>query len=584
MLSPDGSLVAFLARGPEGGAVVVVPAGGGPERVVAADPEPAGRAGVLAWLPGGRLAYATRGGVAVVAAGEGRSGGSADLEVVVSAVYGGVAGLAASPDGRRLAYVTDTRSVTVVDVAGGRPEVISEAADFALDPAWSATGTSLAWHEWDVPAMPWDESRVVVAPARPGVDADRVSMAWGPDLAVQEPRWAPDGSALALLCDAGGWLNLWLVGGPVVAEPREHGGPAWGPGARSFAWSPDSTEIAFCRNEAGFGRLCVVRLANGEVRELAKGVWTSLSWAGGRIAGLRTGARTPTAVTTVDPLTGDRQVLATGPGPELAAVAEAMPEPEVVEWETADGQEVPGRLWRPPAAGGAGPPPLLVWAHGGPTDQRRVTFDPRLAFFLSRGWAVLHPDGRGTTGWGRAWTQALRGEWGRTDVEDMAAGARAAVARGWGDPSRLVAMGGSAGGMAALLVLARDPDLWAAAVALYPVADLEAMATTTHRFEAHYNLGLVGPRPEAADLYRERSPLHVAGRIRAPVLLLHGSDDVVVPPDQSRQLAAVLGGRGVPVEHHEYQGEGHGWRAPATVRDELERTAAFLERHVTHRR
>ncbi|MGH9178136.1 MAG: alpha/beta hydrolase family protein, partial [Acidimicrobiales bacterium] len=327
-----------------------------------------------------------------------------------------------------------------------------------------------------------------------------------------------------------------------------------------------------------------VRVATGEVRELAKGVWTSLSWAGGRIAGLRTGARTPTAVTTVDPATGEKQVLATGPGPGLAAVAEAMPEPELVSWEAPDGAEVHGRLWRLPTAGAATPPPLLVWAHGGPTDQRRVTFDPRLVFFLSRGWAVLHPDCRGTTGWGRAWAQALRGEWGGADVDDVLAGARAAVERGWGDPRRLVAMGGSAGGMTALLLLARDPGLWAAAVALYPVTDLEALSASTHRFEAHYNLGLVGPLPEAAHRYRKRSPIHLAGRITAPVLLLHGADDVVVPPDQSRQLAAALRGRGVPVEHHEYEGEGHGWRSPATVQDELERTAAFLERHAPLRR
>jgi dipeptidyl aminopeptidase/acylaminoacyl peptidase len=581
VLSPDGAWVAFVARDAEGGAVVVVSAGGGPEQVVARDPEPAGRGGVLAWLSNQRIAYATKDGIAVAGAGAGPGAGGGRVDIVVSGVEGGVGGLAASPGGRRLAYVADTRVVTVVDPAGGRPEVVSDTADFALDPAWSPDRATLAWQEWDVPAMPWDESRVVLAPARAGAGPDRVSLASGTGVAAQEPRFGPDGAGLAFLCDAGGWSNLWLVGGPLLAEPVEHGGPAWGPGARSFAWSPDGSAVAFCRNEAGFGRLCVVEVATGEVRELATGVWTSLSWAGERIAGLRSGARTPTAVTTVDPATGERRVLAAGPGPELAAVAEAMPEPEVVSWDGPAGT-VHGRLWRP--FGAADPPPLLVWAHGGPTDQRRVTFDPRLAFFLSRGWAVLHPDCRGTTGWGRGWAQALAGEWGRADVDDVAAGARAAVERGWGDSSRLVAMGGSAGGMTALLLLARDPGLWAAAVALYPVTDLEALSDTTHRFEAHYNLGLIGPLPEAADQYRQRSPIHVASRITAPVLLLHGTDDVVVPPDQSRRLAAALRQNGVAVEHHEYEGEGHGWRSPATVQDELERTAAFLEHHVPGRR
>jgi len=545
---------------------------------VATDPEPAGRGGVLAWLPGGGLAYVTRDGdVAVVAAGGGPAA------VVAAGVEGGASALAASPDGARLAFVADTRSVSVVDTRGGPVEVVSATADFALDPCWSAGGGRLSWQEWDVPAMPWDSARIVLAPATAGGGGERIGLAGGPDVSVQEPRFSPDGSTLAFLCDAGGWLNLWIAQAdgarprPLVLEEHEHGGAVWGGGRRSFAWSPDSTSIAFTRNESGFGRLCVVDVRTGAVRELSRGIHTSLSWAGASIACLRSGARTPTSVVTIDSATGDRRVLATGPSPELVAAAASMPEPELVGWEADDGAVVHGRLWRPTSA--VGVPPMLVWAHGGPTDQRQVTNDERLMFFLSRGWAVLHPDPRGSTGWGRAWAQGLRGRWGDVDVADVAAGARAAVERGWADPARLVAMGGSAGGMTALLLAARDPERWAAVVALYPVVDLLGLAATTHRYEAHYTVGLIGPLPEAADAHRARSPLAHAGRITAPVLLLHGTADPVVPPAQSAELAASLRARGVAVEHHEYAGEGHGWRSPATLGDELERTAAFLARH-----
>lgn len=578
--SPDGSAVAFVARD-GGGTRLVVASSVAPvaERVVAADPEPAGRGGVVAWLPDGhRLAYVTRtGDIAVVPV----AGGPA--RVVAAGIEDGASSLTASPDGSRLAFVAGTRAVSTVAVGGGPATVVSDGAGFALDPSWSPDGERLAWQEWDVPAMPWDAARVVVA--RASGDGRPWLVAGGPDVSAQEPRFAPDGSALAFLCDAGGWLNLWLARPdgtrpmPLVIEEHEHGGPVWGGGQRSFAWSPDSRSVAFTRNEGGFGRLCTVGVASGEVRELSRGIHTSLSWAGAAIVCVRSGARTPTAVVAVDPGTGDKRVLATGHAPEVQAAAEWMPEPERVEWPAGDGAVVHGRLWRPPAeATAGGPPPLLVWLHGGPTDQRQVTFDCRLIFYLSRGWAVLHPDPRGSTGWGRAWAQALRGGWGEADVADAAAGAEAAAARGWGDPARMVAMGGSAGGMAALLLAARDPGRWAAVVALYPVCDLVDLAATTHRFEAHYTDGLIGPLPEMTEAYRARSPLSQAGRMTAPVLLLHGSADPVVPPAQSAELAAALRARGVPVERHVYDGESHGWRSAATTQDELERTEAFLDR------
>ncbi|HET7488014.1 MAG TPA: prolyl oligopeptidase family serine peptidase [Acidimicrobiales bacterium] len=553
VLSPDGSEVAFVAGDEDGSRVVVVPTAGGPERVVAADPEPAGRGGVLAWVDGG-IAYVTRdGGICLSRVHRVRN---------PHPMYSGsgAAALAASPDGRRLAFVDDTRAVSVVAAVGGDVEVVAAGADFALDPSWAPDGR-LAWQEWDVPAMPWDESRVAV---------DGKPVAGGPDVAVQEPRWSPDGSSLAYLSDAGGWQNLWVGGRPLVAEEREHGGPAWGPGLRSFAWSPDGREIAFCRNEAGFGVLCVADVATGSVRELSRGVHSSITWAGDTIACLRSGARTPTSVVAVDPATGARRVLATGPSGDLAAAAAWMPEPEVVSWEGDDGAVVRGRLWRPPA--GDDPPPLLVWAHGGPTGQFRVIFDDDAAFFLSRGFAVLHPDQRGSTGWGRGWAQALRGGWCDVDVADVAAGARAAVERGWGHPDRLVAVGSSSGGTVALLAAALEPDRWAGVVALYPVADLLDLVAATHRYEAHYPVRLIGPLPEAAGLYRDRSPLAVADRITAPVLLLHGADDPVVPAAQSERLAGALRS----AEHHVYAGEKHGWRSPATARDALERTATFV--------
>jgi dipeptidyl aminopeptidase/acylaminoacyl peptidase len=175
---------------------------------------------------------------------------------------------------------------------------------------------------------------------------------------------------------------------------------------------------------------------------------------------------------------------------------------------------------------------------------------------------------------------AMRERWGDLDVSDTLAGVAAAIERGWCDPRRIVAIGGSAGGFTAYHLLAQAPELFAAGVSLYGVADLLHLDETSHRFERHYLRTIVGALPDAVDRYRDRSPVNVADRITAPLLVLQGSDDEVVPPAQSQAIVDRLRGLGRTVEHHVYEGEGHGWSRPETVIDEVERTDDFLRRHV----
>jgi dipeptidyl aminopeptidase/acylaminoacyl peptidase len=585
-LSPDGAAVAFVATRSGRGELVVVDLAGGAELVVTTDPAPvAARAysgGTFDWLPDASgLVYAgSDGGLWLQAV----VGGPPRRLVAGSA--GRCGAPAVAPDGTRAAYVVDTRDVAVVELAeGGRwPVRVSAGADFALDPAWSPDSAMLTWHEWSVPAMPWDASTVVVAPADGSGAPEPV--AGGPARSVGQPRFSPDGSALGLVDDRGGWANVWSLAPdgtgarPVLAEQVEHAGPSWGHGQRSWAWSPDGRSVAIGRNvEGGFGDLVVVDVASGATRRLGRGTHGGLSWVGERLAAVRSGARTPTQVVVYEgPELAARRSLARGPVAGFEAAA--LVEPEVVTWIGDDGGEVHGRLYRPAHLDHGDPPPLIAWVHGGPTDQWPVTWIPRLAFWVDAGWAVLLPDHRGSTGHGRAYTQAMAGRWGELDTADIAAGLRAAGERGWGDPRRLVAMGGSAGGFAVLNVLAQHPGLCAAGVDLYGVADLFDLDETTHRFEAHYLHSVVGPLPEAADAYRTRSPLQRVGAITDPLLILQGTEDVVVPPSQSTAMAERLRSLGRTVELHLYEGEGHGWGRAETVVDELERTRSFLRRHV----
>ena len=160
------------------------------------------------------------------------------------------------------------------------------------------------------------------------------------------------------------------------------------------------------------------------------------------------------------------------------------------------------------------------------------------------------------------------------DVEDCASAALALAQRGEANPEQLLIRGGSAGGYTTLAALAFT-DVFRAGASLYGIGDLEALARDTHKFEAHYLDSVVGPYPEARDLYRARSPLHHAADLSCPVIFFQGSEDKVVPPNQSEAMVAALREKGVRAEYVLYDGEGHGFRRAENIIDVLERELAF---------
>jgi alpha-beta hydrolase superfamily lysophospholipase len=484
-----------------------------------------------------------------------------------------VAAPTAAPDGVHIVYVVDLAEVYAVDLTTHQGRRLDDGrADFCIDPSVTPAGVA-EWVEWDVPSMPWDRSRL----GRAEIDGGETSVTTTvvPPPTIQQPRTMPDGRRMSVRDDTG-WLNVYLDDEIVVEEPLEHAGPTWGPGQRSYAWSPALDAVAFTRNEGGFGRLCVVDLTSKVVTEVARGVHGQLSWGGRRLAALRTGARTPTQVVVYDTDTWERTII------EVATRASwddaDLVEPELVEVPADDGtgDVLYGRLYRAPEAG----PRLIVWLHGGPTDQWQVTFMPRIAFWRSRGWNVLVPDHRGSTGHGRAYTQSLAGRWGELDVHDTVAFTVAAHERGWGASIHTVLVGGSAGGFTALGAIAAAPQHFAAAAVAYPVTDLTGLAERSHRYERHYTVGLVGPVPASADAYLERSPArHPERYVARPLLILHGDADPVVPVEQSQVFAERVRAAGGDVELHIYAGEGHGFRDPANQLDEYARLEDFLARH-----
>ncbi len=294
-------------------------------------------------------------------------------------------------------------------------------------------------------------------------------------------------------------------------------------------------------------------------------------------------ANAEAAVTTIELPTdvsagGGATMAVIRPPRDLGLDAGWISEPRSLVVPTADGG-VAHALHYPPthptAVGADGTaPPLLVLSHGGPTSAARPQLNLGVQFWTSRGFAVVDVDYRGSTGYGRAYRQALAGGWGEVDVDDCVAVARHLVALGEADGDRIAIRGGSAGGYTTLCALAFR-DEFRAGTSLYGVADLEALARDTHKFESRYLDSLVGPYPEARDRYVARSPIHHVEGFSCPLLVLQGLEDEIVPPAQSQMIADAVRAKGLPVAYLTFEGEQHGFRQAATIRRALEAELYF---------
>ena len=208
---------------------------------------------------------------------------------------------------------------------------------------------------------------------------------------------------------------------------------------------------------------------------------------------------------------------------------------------------------------------MLVISHGGPTAATHARLNLEIQYWTSRGFAVVDVNYGGSTGYGRAYRERLRGQWGIVDVADCANAARFLVGEGNADPNRLIIRGRSAGGYTTLAALTFQPDLFKAGASYYGVGDLELLARDTHKFESRYLDSLVGPYPATRDLYRARSPIHFVDRLSCALILFQGLEDQVVPPNQAELMQDAVRRKGLPVALLMFEGEQHGFRKAATI-------------------
>ncbi len=513
----------------------------------------------------------------------------------ITPAFGGAASPTLSPDGRWLLYVhtyeeIDTLAVVPAD-GGAWPARLAAGADFYMQPAWHPDSRQVAWVQWNHPAMPWDSTELCLAELRideghlPVVN-EVVRVAGGPDAGALQPTFTPDGGGLAYLSDHEGRWQLYLYDlkegqtRRLTETDKICGGPPWVQGVRHFDFSWDGGSIYAILSQNGLDSLWQIVLESGEMRRLplpdGLTVLSQLSARPDRagLAFLASGVSRPPGLYTWSPEDGvDRAA-----GPSLLGLSrDHFSQPRALEWQSEDGHPVHGLYYPPhnPAYHANGLPPLIVHVHSGPTSQSKVEFDPSLQFFTSRGYAVLTVNYRGSAGYGRAYRQALHGNWGVVDVADVASGAAHVVEQGLADPSELTLIGGSAGGFTALMALVRYPGRFKTAICRYPVTQ-HPLVPSGHKFERFYNHSLLGPLPAQAEVYRERSPIALADRIQDPVLLFHGTDDPVIPESHTAEFVQKLRANGVPCGYRVFEGEGHGFRQPENIETYYRLVGAFL--------
>ena len=483
---------------------------------------------------------------------------------------------------------TDREAVNTIvgaNVAGPHEgDVLVAGNDFYSSPRLNRDGSRLAWLTWNHPNMPWDGTELWVGELEDDGSISRAELvAGGPDESIFQPEWSPEG-VLHFVSDRSGWWNLccWRDGRvePLVEMEAEFGRPQWLFGMPTYAF--ESVGCIVCAlGRRGTWQLGSLKRASRRL-ELIETPYSEIMGVRaipGRVVFLGGSPTKEMSVVQLDVASSLVEVLRSSS--DVAVGTAYLSGPEPIEFPTERGLTA-NALFYPPrngdyAAPSAERPPLLVRSHGGPTSAVSSALNLGTQYWTSRGIAVLDVNYGGSTGYGRAYRKRLEGQWGGVDVEDCVNGARYLVERGDVDGERLAIAGGSAGGYTTLCALTFR-DVFRAGASHFGVSDLEALARETHKFESRYLDRLIGPYPERADLYRQRSPISFSDRLSRPVIFFQGLEDKVVPPNQAEQMVGVLQAKGVPVAYLAFEGEQHGFRRAENIRRALDAELYFYSR------
>jgi dipeptidyl aminopeptidase/acylaminoacyl peptidase len=552
--SPDGQWIAFIWDRDETSDLWLLPAGGGwPIRLTTDRPaQTFWTDAAPRWNPASSLlAYISESRLWIVPAAGGRP-------KKLTAYGHDAAGPVFSPDGARLYFIDihkETSNVFVTTPDGKWPKALTNLEGDASEPYVSPDGAQVAfvYH----PPDDFNRSEICLVPADGGQVRHLTGAAQVWDV---HPRWSRDGHWLAFISNRSGWRQLYRLdpaSGQVQALTQ---GQAE---IQAFEWSPDGRQIAYTVNHNGAGDLYLYSMETSQSRPLrAQPGWHGLlHWSpdGASLTVEFDGPQVPPDLWRVDASTGVATQLTHSLPAILRAASLVMP--EFIRYPSTRQASIPAFLYRPPTASPQKPCPAIVYPHGGPTSEYLLRWDLVAQWLVAKGYAVLAPNYRGSTGYGLAHQHALHNSWGIVDTDDMLAAADYLAGLGWVDAERLGIFGASYGSYLALLALARDPHpkgRFKCGVLKYGDCDLLtswAQGDRIGREDMERQMGHPSANREA---YRAGIPIHDVDKIRYPMLIVHGDQDDRVHPEQSEQLVQALKRAGKTFEYVLYEDEGHG--------------------------
>lgn len=496
-------------------------------------------------------------------------------------------GPAWSPDSRYIAFMSKPRSsstfeINIMDVLTKRYRSLTKDTPKELGnfgPLWSRDGKRIAYTQAHATGK---DSNIFIA----DVDTGKATLLTphSDEHNYEATAISPDGKYLLITSNSTGYENAGLL--EITTKKIEWlTNEKWRVSSGFF--SPDGRQVTWTANVDGNTDVFVYNIASKQTNSLPlpkgvnslAGAVTAFSSDGRRLLYYHNGPTSPNDVWVYDFSTKESEQLTHS---LLAGLnADDMVEPFLVHYPSRDGKwQVSAFVYMPHNAPRDQTHPAIVYVHGGPTSQTVNSFNRIVQYLANQGYLVIAPNYRGSTGYGKEFTDANRFDMGGGDLQDVLAAADWIQKTGYVDPKKLVIMGASYGGYMSMMALTKSPETWAAGVPIVPFVNWFTEVQNEDPLLREYDLATMGDPVKNKSLWEDRSPINFVDRVKAPVLLLAGGNDPRCPKSEAQQVADVIKKRGGTVEFKIYENEGHGFARVENQIDAYTRVADFLKKYV----